>query len=561
MKIPPNLIAQARDALARQDYSKAERLYRKALEYQPLHWGVRSNLAVIFNETNRIEEFHKLATELVEGRPQDPGALNKLGIALYRMGKFQEAYEKLKEAAKLDSSRFETFLNLSSIAGEVGDVRGGLEYGLEAIKLDPKNVNAHINLGSAFMQAGKVDEAKHCFETVCILDPNNSFAMTNLAVLATKGGNHSAAIIEYERCLTNPKLTLIDEKKLRFFLGLSYLTVGNFKEGWHNYRYGFIDESQNGRNPCRRFSVLEWDGLKELSESDTLLVWREQGLGDELLFFSVLPDLEKLPCKVIIECDWRLCELIKRSYPGFRVRPQAYMDKPLLTSPFNDFTHHIPVGNLFGLFRNSSESFKFSGAYLKVDEKKKALFESRLGDRNGSLRLGISWRSGQLSAMRNTNYTSIVDWEPLLKLPNIQFVNLQYGDTESERMKAVNELGVLINHWSDLDLKEDLDNTAALCSCLDLVISVGNASAQLSAATGTETIIMTRRLGWPAFGQGRNVTYPNSEYLTPISEDKALPPLIAELAGHISQHLLEQKSKDGPSPVRAKDIVRRLRSN
>jgi tetratricopeptide (TPR) repeat protein len=533
MKIPKKILDKAKQAFTERRFDEAEALYKRALQYDPTHFAARSNIAVIFNETNRIDELYSLAMELAKERPRDASALNKLGIALYRKGQFTQAYAKLKEALELEPNRLETYLNLSSVSGEVGDNRGGLEYALQAVSLNPASTSAHVNLGSAFMAVGRVPEAEKCFETVLLLDPNNTFAHTNLAVLATKGGNHARAILAYEKCLTLPSLSRIDEQKVRFFLGISYLRVGNFEEGWRNYDYGFIPESTNGRNPCRQFRVPQWHG-QSLGEEDTLLVWREQGLGDELMFFSALKELEGTKAKVIVESDWRLCHILKRSFPDFTVRPQAYYDAPSFESPFLDFTLEASAGRVFSYYRRSAEDLSRSGAYLRVDDTAKALFDKRLGERNGALRVGICWRSGALSALRNVNYTSIYEWEEVLKLRNCQFVSLQYGDTKGELTKAVDELGVFINSWPDLDIKDDLDNLAALCANLDLVISVGTASAQLACAVGAPTIILCNSLTWTSFGTSTYPVYPNARFM--LTKDHGGPvssllPVLADRLG------------------------------
>lgn len=541
MKIPKSLLSKANQAFLRRDFSQAEMLYRRILKYDSAHLTARGNLATTLNELGKLEEFYLLAQELYKEHPQDAGVLNKMGIAYYRKGEFTEAYSTLKLAINFDPKRYETFLNLSSIAGEVGDIRGGLEYALEAVSLEPSNSGAHTNLGSAFMAAGQPDEAKHCFETVLLLDPTNHYAGTNLAVLETRGGNHTAAIVAYERCLTDPTLNAVEAQKIRFFLGISYLTIGNLPEGWKNYSYGFIEESTHGRNPCRRFRCREWKG--EPLAGKTILVWREQGLGDELMFYSVLEDLRHKVNKeggdVIVESDWRLCQILSRTFPTFKVRPQAYLDKPSLQSPFNDFDFQIPQGSLFAYFRQSQADFNSSNVFLKVDNDARQLFDQRLGDRSGKLRVGICWRSGALSALRNINYTALVDWEQILKIKDLQLVNLQYGDTESERKKAIDELGLLINHWPDLDLKDDIDNTAALCSNLDLVVSVGTASAQLACAVGTPTLILATGFGWTSFGTTNYPVYPNARFITTNEPNRAVATLLPRVARALEELFLE----------------------
>lgn len=542
--VSPKIRSRATSAIRRNDYKEAELLFNKILSIDPTDYQARSNLALLYFETGKIDQLHQVAQKLVEDFPNDAGVLNKFAVSQLRRNQTKEAYETLKKAAALDESRFETFLNLSSIAGEVGDLRGGLEYSLKAISLDPSSPSAHINLGSALMTAGKPDEAKYSFETALELDPENYFAQTNLAVLATRGGNHERAVLEYEKCLAKGHPDPVEIKKLNFFMGLSYLNLGALERGWKHYKEGFVPGATNARNPVRSFKKPYWDF--DLSKKVRLLVWREQGLGDELFFFSALNDLRKHSglIDVVVESDHRLVGLLRRSFPEFNIRPQAYWDDAEFTAVFDDYDFHIPVADLFGFFRKNLESFKNSGPYLKVDEEASSLFDRRLGPRDGKIRLGICWRSGALSALRNFSYTTLIDWIDILKLNNVQIINLQYGDTENERLKTSRELGIFINHWPDLDLKDDLDNTAALCSQLDLVLSVGTASAQLACAVGTPTIILSTQPGWTSFGTAQYPVYPNSRLICPANPSQPVSTILPAIAKSLASCIIPSTSRE-----------------
>jgi len=526
-KVSEKIRRRANDAFNRRDYKEAELLFKRILSLRPRDYAALLGLSALYNEVGRVDELYALASDLYKDHPNDVAVLNRMGVALFRTGKKADGYELLKKAAELEPGRYETYLNLSSVAGEVNDIRGGMLYALEAVRVAPGSPSAHNNLGSALMAAGKPDEAKYCFETALELDPNNVFALTNLAVLATKGGDHARAAIEYEKCL-ELHLDPIEKNKLRFFLGLSYLTLGNLEYGWKNYDHGFIPEATHARNPVRRFTVPQWAG--DNIEGKTLLVWREQGLGDEMLFFSCLKDLQGTGIKVIVECDYRLVSILRRSFPDYLVRPQSYFDAPDMGSPFSDFDFHIPAGSLMGVFRRKIEDFSKSGPYLVPEKSLVELYDTRLGPRDGKLRVGICWRSGDLSAIRNKSYTALSEWEPILILKNIQLVNLQYGDCEKELAAVSEHLGVYINRWPDLNLKDDLDETAALIKTLDLVISVGTATAQLAAAVGAETYLLTYKPTWTTFGCDYNPVYPNVKNLAVPVDDhiRSLIPLVAE---------------------------------
>lgn len=536
-KVSPKIRLRANKALSRNDYKEAEVLLKKIIQIDSKDFSSRSNLALIYFETGRFDDFHQIVAALYQDYPDNAAVLNKYALSLLRQNSPKEAYQVLKKALELGGKSFETYINLSSVAAEVGDTRGGLEYAFEAIAMDPKSPSAHNNMGSALLAAGMVKEAAYTFDTVLELDPNNYFARTNLAVLATRRGDHASAVVQYENCLQSGHSDPIEIKKVNFFLGLAYLSVGNLERGWTHYKEGFVPGATQARNPVRNFKKPQWDF--DLTKKVRLLVWREQGLGDELLFSSALADLHEKSdlIDVIVESDHRLARILQRSFPKFTVRPQAYWDDYRLSAVFDDYDCQVPLGDLFGFFRGSQSSFTHSGPYLSPEESAISLFEKRLGPRHGGLRVGICWRSGALSATRNIGYTSIVDWLPILQVGGVQFINLQYGETSAELAKASTELGVHINHWPDLDLKDDIENTSALCRCLDLVISVGTASAQIACATGTPTLILSPGYGWPSFGTSGYPVYPNARILVPTVSQNSVAeilPYIAKALGNLT---------------------------
>jgi hypothetical protein len=243
-------------------------------------------------------------------------------------------------------------------------------------------------------------------------------------------------------------------------------------------------------------------------------VWREQGLGDEILFATCLKDLEKDSGKVIVECDRRLVETWSRSFPNFDFRLEAYYNDPQLTSFHNDFDLHIPIGSLCGIYRKELTAFEKSGPFVVVDPEKKQKFNDRLNEAakgtQRPLRVGLCWRSGMIAPSRNSGYTAFEDWGPILETPGIQFVNLQYGKCEEELCAVEEKFGISIVRWPDLSLQSDLDDVFALMACLDTVVTVETAVNTMSAAVGLPVMTITPYLGgWPNFGTKRYPFFPN----------------------------------------------------
>jgi len=135
-----------------------------------------------------------------------------------------------------------------------------------------------------------------------------------------------------------------------------------------------------------------------------------------------------------------------------------------------------------------------------VDPHKKQKFMERLAPYRDKKLVGFCWRSGKLDPTRNLGYTSIFDWEPVLRLDEVRLVNLQYGDCEAELQAVEKRLGVSVIRWRDLDLKDHLDEVFALISCLDLVATVPTAVFPMAGAVGTEAVRIGGA-GWATLGE------------------------------------------------------------
>jgi hypothetical protein len=139
-----------------------------------------------------------------------------------------------------------------------------------------------------------------------------------------------------------------------------------------------------------------------------------------------------------------------------------------------------------------------------------AKWRARLAELPGKVKAGICWKTGITASHRLWNISSLQTWAPLFRETDVAFVNLQYGDCEDELIAAEKEQGVRIHRWADLDLKNDLEDLAALMTALDLVITVGTAVNDLAGAVGAETWLV---LKWPHYdlmGTDKYPWYPNT---------------------------------------------------
>ena len=236
--------------------------------------------------------------------------------------------------------------------------------------------------------------------------------------------------------------------------------------------------------------VERWNGSSLRGKN--IQVYATQGVGDEIMFSSCIPDLiQKKPKAIYLECDPRLQPLFARSFPEIVTYGKARSQK--LAEIFDDantpikdahLDYSIPIDGLPQFFRNRIEDFPKRNYFLIPCPALVNKWSSRLKNLGEGLKIGISWMGGGVK-YSETSSVPLQFWREVLSLEAF-FVNLQYGEVSAEINRFHNENKIKVYDWEDNDPLLDLDNQAALISQLDLVISVDNATVHSCIAIGTE---------------------------------------------------------------------------
>jgi tetratricopeptide (TPR) repeat protein len=479
-------------------------------------------LGVALVHRSKFDLAMKVFAKWTEVTPNNPEPWTNLGLCLARQRKVKEARDILEYALEMNPAYLPALNNLSEVYQQLGDHDRQLKNCLLAVNQDPRSALAFNNLGTAFVDMGMFQEAKHAFETCLLLDPSSFEAGFNLAKIASREGDSLRALQYLEKAKVD-----IEGKSYRqadlldLQLGIEYLICGRLKEGWKLYEKGFSSDipASLARAPKREFSVPTWKG-QDLLPNEKLMVWREQGIGDELRFSTLLPELKKIGGQIIVECDPRLVDAFQRSFPTFHVRASPADPERIIAKDESDFDFQIPMGSLPGHYMHSPEIFDRLGGYLQSSVHQVKKFKQRLSLYHDFKKVGICWRSHQLSATRNKKYTVLEDWGDILSAPNTVFVNLQYGDCEQELADAEQRHGIKILRWADTDLKDDLEAVFGLMQNLDLVISPSTAVVPLAGAIGRQTIFV----GHPTWAMlGKREKYPWFSSVHPVLVEKSLP--------------------------------------
>lgn len=426
------------------DYQAAEQSCRQAVNIQPKEPRYRVHLAEILEATGRDREALDELLVAQEYAPEQVDVLQQLIIKLDHLGMYAEALQVAERSLKELGETFETCFFLAYARYSTGDLQGAVDAGHRAISFRTDVPGIYVTLGSALLSLGKVDEAA----------------------------------ASYNRALK----VLPDYPDAVFHLGLLNLMCGRYREGWAGFEYRF-----KIRRAIKRRCEPRWNGTSLRGRS--LHVMREQGIGDGIMYASCYPQLIRDAKHCYIECEPRLERLFSQSFPGATFIP--IVDNAIKEAVLqrDDFDVRIFSASVPGYLRNSLRDFPSHQGYLRTDAARAEYWRGKLAALGSGLKVGISWKGGTVHTNRYRRSLSLDSLRPLLAQNGVNWINLQYGEREAEISGFRDAHGIEISDWPEA-IDGDYDETAALVSELDLVISVCTSVIHLGGALGRPVWVM-----------------------------------------------------------------------
>lgn len=355
--------------------------------------------------------------------------LIRKGHALGRAGKRGDAIALFRKASELPEKSAAALLNLGIYLRAEGYTDEAATALQQAVDIEPDYPEAWQNLGLALQDLGQLDEAWHAFNKSLALRPNYPTARWNL--------------------------------------GLLQLLTGEYREGFRNFEYRF---SKLGAVARRHTDIPAWDGSSLVDRA--ILVHAEQGYGDTIQFVRFLQPLAEMGATIILEVQDPSLATLCLTAPG--VTQVIVRGEPL---PKVDC--QIPLLSLPLLFKNTLDSISRKVPYLFADKNKVTAWQQRL-PRDGRPRIGICWKGRSTPDPRRS--VPFAEINPLLAIPDRCWVSLQIDkDTEATLPEHLLDFTASIGDFAD---------SAALISCLDLVITIDSAVAHLAGALGKPGIVL-----------------------------------------------------------------------
>lgn len=384
-------------------------------------------------------------------------------------------------------------------------------YYRRILDIDQTISAAWNNLGLCHHKADKIDEAIDCYIKALQYGGDDYEPYNNLMLLSTVKGDHENALRLHARVLFHAN-NAADVKTAVSNSALSHLSLRHWSEGWPAFEL-MLDALKQRKK--RSFGVPDWDGKPV---DGMIAVYGEQGLGDEILFASMIPEMIERGHNPVIECDPRLEGLYRRSFPcpvfGTRREPNPgwVYSMPIKAK--------AAVGSLANIYR-LQEPFP-QRAYLKPDPARRKIMRKAL-DKLPGRKIGIAWTGGVHSTRQKDRSLTPELLKPLLSLPGITWVSLEY--------KGDGIPGVI--HWPEITQSQDYDDTAALVAELDHVVSVTTTVALLCGAMGKPCDVLVPQ--HPTWHWAEHGNMPWFDCLRLWRRSGTWEPLISQLSDSLMQ--------------------------
>ena len=476
------LLAIARERAG--DFGSSVRCYESALALLPDQAEIANDMGRLAYRMGMKETAEKLFAHYVSRHPESHEGANNLACALRDQGRFGDAIEILRPALAAHPEHPLLWNTLGTVVGEEGDPQTSVTFFDEALRHDAGFAKARYNRGNARLVLGDLDGA-------------------------------------LDDCQTAMTAVMAEDERLMMQLARSTIRIarGQVGEGWDDYEARLQPKFADVTHFM--IEAPRWTPDSDLA-GKTLLLMGEQGLGDEVMFANVIPDLIEAVGpggRLLIAVEPRLIPLFQRSFPTAEVGAHSTWNVDGHTvrgAPFvgdhSQLDLWAPMASVLRRFRRSPQAFPDKSGFLTPDPARVAWWREQLPV---GPTVGLLWKSLLSTGARHRFFSPFNQWKPVLATPGVTFVNLQYGDCAAELQAAHRDLGVEIWQPPGIDLKQDLDDVAALCGALDLVMGPSNATSCLAGAGGAPLWLLSTPGAWPMLGTARYPWYPQARVFLP----------------------------------------------
>jgi len=449
-------------------YEEALESYTKAMRLNPNLVDLYLNHGNALQALQRYEEALESYNQAITLNPNDANAYSNCGNALQALKRYEEALESYNQAITLNPNYTGAYSNRGNVLQALQRYDEALGSYNQAIILNPNYADAYANGGNALQSLQRYEEALKSYNQAITLNPNHASAYSNRGYTLQTLRRYDEALENYNKAIKiNPNYSDAYWNK-----ALLLLLLGDFQHGFELYEWRW---SQDNFTPLKRnFTQPLWLGKEDIN-GKTLLIYTEQGLGDTLQFCRYLKRVQNLGAKIIFE--------VGKPLYSFLQHLQGIDQCILLGDPLPTFDYHCPLLSLALAFKTTLIDIPNTPS-LKVDNRKVNYWKGKLKNITKP-KIGIVW-SG--STIHKNDHNRSITLETLVHyLPQeLEYISLQ------KELRAIDKQTLAKNsniHFFGDELNNFTD-TAGLCECMDLIISVDTSVAHLSCTLNKKTIIL-----------------------------------------------------------------------
>lgn len=394
--------------------------------------GVLEHLQSLTN-AGQHDRVLRIAESMLYDNPEDPAGLFYAATALNNQNHEEVAYPIMRAAVARRPDRPEMWQNMGHICDKIWRYDEALySYG-RALELNPNDYQTLASMASAYVGLGESELAIIYADRALELEPTSEIAQVNR--------------------------------------GFGHLTLGHWKEGWEGYQQMLGHKSKRRKATAYTTPPRIWNG----QDNEAVVIYGEQGIGDEIMFASCIPDAQPWAKSIVIDCTKKLEGLFRRSFPDCHVYGTRQEDAPVWMA-HEPIDSSIAIGSLPFHYRQKDDDFPRT-PYLVADPARRRMYRALLDGLGAGLKVGISWHGGNsLGGIRKLELDRLKDL--VESFPQVHWVSLNYKD--------ISAYDLPIHEFKYATQTDDYDDTAALVAELDLVISVPQAVVHLAGALGKE---------------------------------------------------------------------------
>ncbi|SEI86919.1 Tetratricopeptide repeat-containing protein [Allopseudospirillum japonicum] len=525
------------------DKKTAINTFKKASLFDPKNDKVWVNLGLAYRETHEYDQAIKALENAIKVNPKSCPANLNLGMALLAKNKIADAEAHFLKCLELDEKYLSALNALAVLYEKQERKQQAKDYLQKVITLDKFNADAYTNLAAIYIEEGELELAKKNLDLSIKYAPNSYKSYLNLfsflgiqgetkqqqlliATLEEKFSGHPEVIlaiikfiadhIGFEQAINfSEKYLKLDHPLIYSSVGYCYHNLMELDTAAHFYKKSLSIQHSGDLEQALTNVFIESQTIKKylgdnarlwrgetIEKTDSIIVFRQQGIGDEIFYARYFNYLKNNFSEVSIVVSKKLIPLFSSSFDGITfleendssintINGLFYSNKAAKQSDIpSSQSHHFYTGGCFlDKFCDQATHFTERGVtpYLKPHPSKAEQWASFFSNYQDKPILGISWRSSNMKEHRKMYYARIEDLQPIWDLQEkFYFVNLQYDECQEE-LAQIRALGIDIIDPPNINQKEDLEDVVAIMVNMDAVVTPQTSVHILSAASGTKT--------------------------------------------------------------------------